>query len=295
MNKIFPSLVFGLLVASLTYGQTIPSTEPLGTQSTNTYHSNLSRYLDEHQWDDLFPHRYGKGLKDTINQLPDFYSLQAFESAANLFPNFLSEGDAILQNRELAAFLANAAQETSGGWPAAPGGYLAWGLYFLEETGQGHSNDYNDTTKKSYPGVPGQYYYGRGPKQLTWNFNYGQFSQAWYGSKDTLLTHPDLLSRDPVLSFASAIWFWMTPQFPKPSCHDIMTGKWQPTDHDTQQGRMAGFGATVNVINGGVECGSGSDIPKTKNRYDYFRYFCQYFGVSPGGNVTCTNQQPFGQ
>src|ERR1035438_237749 len=136
MNKIFPSLVFGLLVASLTYGQTIPSTEPLGTQSTNTYHSNLSRYLDEHQWDDLFPHRYGKGLKDTINQLPDFYSLQAFESAANLFPNFLSEGDAILQKRELAAFLANAAQETSGGWPAAPGGYLAWGVYFLEETGQ---------------------------------------------------------------------------------------------------------------------------------------------------------------
>jgi hypothetical protein len=35
--------------------------------------------------------------------------------------------------RELAAFLANIAQETSGGWNDAPGGYYKWGLYFIEE------------------------------------------------------------------------------------------------------------------------------------------------------------------
>ena len=58
---------------------------------------------------------------------------------------------------------------------------------------------------------------------------------------------------------------------------------------------MPGFGATVNVINGGVECGSGTDIPKTVYRYQYYKYFCEYFKVSPGENINCTNQKPFGQ
>ena len=33
----------------------------------------------------------------------------------------------------MSAFLANIAQETSGGWSNAPEGYFKWGLYFLEE------------------------------------------------------------------------------------------------------------------------------------------------------------------
>ena len=148
---------------------------------------------------------------------------------------------------------------------------------------------------KIIPVLMGAFYYGRGPKQLTWNYNYGQFSEAWYGSKDTLLQHPELLSRDPILSFASALWFWMTPQFPKPSCHDIIIGKWIPTSDDIQKGRLPGFGATVNVINGGVECGNGADIPKTKYRYQYYQFFCNYFQVSPGDNISCASQKPFGQ
>jgi len=165
----------------------------------------------------------------------------------------------------------------------------------LEENNIDRNNFYNDTSKKNYPGVNGKYYYGRGPKQLTWNYNYGQFSEAWFGSKDTLLQHPELLSKDPVLSFASAIWFWMTPQFPKPSCHDIMIGKWIPNASDTLKGRMSGFGATVNVINGGEECGTGKAAAKTQCRYDYYLYFCKYFQVPPGDNISCVNQKPFGQ
>jgi hypothetical protein len=87
----------------------------------------------------------------------------------------------------------------------------------------------------------------------------------------------------------------MTPQFPKPSCHDIIIGKWTPTSGDIQKGRLPGFGATVNVINGGVECGSGADIPKTWYRYQYYKYFCTYLKVSPGENISCTSQKPFGQ
>jgi hypothetical protein len=130
---------------------------------------------------------------------------------------------------------------------------------------------------------------------LSWNYNYGQFSEAWFGNKDSLLDHPDLLEKNPVLSFASAIWFWMTPQPPKPSCHDMMVGKWIPSADDSLKGRLPGFGATVNVINGGVECGLGTDAEKTAYRYKYYLYFCKYFRVEPGENIRCTTQVPFGR
>jgi len=295
MKGIFYILSFLLSLASISCGQNMQYAKPLKESLNNNNITNVNAYLTEKTWNDLFSHRYGIGLKDSIYHNPDFYSFTTFVKAARLFPAFLSDGDTIIQKRELAAFLANIAQETSGGWQTAPGGYFKWGLYFLEENATGQANIYNDTSKKNYPGIKGSNYYGRGPKQLTWNYNYGQFSEAWYGSKDTLLEHPELLSKYPLLSFASAIWFWMTPQFPKPSCHNIITGKWIPDSNDVKKGRLPGFGATVNVINGGVECGSGADIPKTIYRYNYYQYFCKYFNISPGDNITCTNQKPFGQ
>ncbi|MDP4263080.1 MAG: chitinase [Bacteroidota bacterium] len=266
---------------------------PLKEYSTrNNRRTNLVKYLDAVQWNELFPNRYSKGLKDSINNNPDFYSFQSFVKACNAFPGFLSAGDESMQKRELAAFLANIAQETSGGWPNAPGGYFKWGLYFLEE--QNKKNNYADTANRNYAPVAGKHYYGRGPKQLSWNYNYGQFSEAWFGTKDSLLIHPEWLSRDPVLSFASAIWFWMTAQPPKPSCHDIMTGKWKPNKDDISNNRLPGFGATVNVINGGVECGIQKELEKTAYRYDYYKYFCNYFHVQPGENISCLSQKPFG-
>lgn len=284
-----------LTFTNISCGQTTKLIKPLKDDLNNHHTTNVSKYLNENKWNELFPKRYGIGIKDSLNNNPDFYSFKIFVLAAKLFPSFLAEGNDSIQKRELAAFLANIAQETSGGWETAPGGYFKWGLYFLEETGSGVKHVYNDTSKKNYPGVDGEYYYGRGPKQLTWNYNYGQFSEAWFGNEDSLLEHPDLLSKNPLVSFASALWFWMTPQYPKPSCHDIIIGKWIPTSDDIQKGRLPGFGATVNVINGGVECGSGTDIPKTKYRYQYYQYFCNHFHVSAGDNINCSFQKPFGQ
>jgi len=37
--------------------------------------------------------------------------------------------------------------------------------------------------------------------------------------------------------------------------HDITTGFWVPNTEDTNAGFKAGFGATINVINGAQECG----------------------------------------
>lgn len=51
------------------------------------------------------------------------------------------------------------------------------------------------------------------------------------------LNNPEIVASDPVIAFKTAIWFWMTPQSPKPSCHDVMLGR-SPTD----PARPPGFG-----------------------------------------------------
>jgi len=291
-----PVIIALMLILSLNAfpQSTTPIKLPLQKALNSHAKTSLTSFLNDAKWNELFPNRHGfklqKGKKNTV----DFYSFKAFVAAAKVFPEFL-KGNITTQKRELAAFLANIAQETSGGWAEAPGGYFKWGLYFVEEKQDSLINSYADLTKKNYPPVPGKNYFGRGPKQLSWNYNYGQFSEAWFGSKDSLLHHPEWLAKDAVLSFASAIWFWMTPQFPKPSCHDIMVGNWKPTPNDLQKGRFPGFGATVNVINGGVECGLGKDLEKTTYRYEYYQYFCRYFHVSSGENINCSSQKPFGQ
>ena len=68
----------------------------------------VPNYLDAASWDKLFPHR------------DPLYTFQAFQAAAARFPGFLSEAASEGRRRELAAFLANIAQETSGGWAQAP-------------------------------------------------------------------------------------------------------------------------------------------------------------------------------
>ena len=288
-------IIFISILAINGFSQTaISAKEPIRLLDNEHKKTKLTKLLSEAKWNKLFPNRYGCNSIDPLKVTGDFYSFKAFVEAAKHFPDFLN-GDTETQKRELAAFLANIAQETSGGWAEAPGGYFKWGLRYVEENQKGIINPYADSSKKNYPPVAGKYYYGRGPKQLSWNYNYGQFSEAWFGSKDTLLLHPELLAEDGELAFASALWFWMTPQFPKPSCHDIMTGKWKPTANDLQKGRVPGFGATLNVINGGVECGNGNELEETSYRYEYYKYFCNYLHVLPGENITCTEQKPFGQ
>lgn len=74
-----------------------------------------------------------------------------------------------------------------------------------------------------------------------------------------LLGDPDLADRDATVAFKTALWFWMTPQAPKPSCHDVMKGQWKPGPKDVEAGRSGGYGTITNIINGGLECGKGPD------------------------------------
>lgn len=109
-----------------------------------------------------------------------------------------------------------------------------------------------------------------------------------------LVGNPDLVATDPVVSFRTAFWFWMTAQPPKPSCHAVATGQWTPTAADRAAGRAPpGYGVITNIINGGVECGKGENFSGA-DRIGYYKRYCDMLGVGYGSNLDCYNQQKFG-
>lgn len=219
------------------------------------------------------------------------------------YATFAGEGDLTTRKRELMAFLANISQETTGGWPTAPGGQYAWGLYFREEVGYEGTNNigYRDENNTQYPAAPGKSYHGRGPIQLSYNYNYGQASEFIFGDKNVLLANPERVIGEGVIAFQTGIWFWMAQQYPKPSCHDvIIPGKWTPTASQLAAGLKPGFGATVNIINGGIECGKGTEINKVLSRIGHYQRYTGIKQVSmelDGGNNAancgCANMPGF--
>ncbi len=236
--------------------------------------------MSEAQYEALFPER---------NELYDYASLI---EAAELYPEFCRTGSDDQRRRELAAFLANIAHETTGGWPDAPGGPYAWGLYFIEEVGceGGGCTGYCDPNNVQYPCAPGKTYHGRGPIQLSWNYNYGAFGEA---IGVDLLNQPELVTQNGAIAFQTALWFWMTPQAPKPSAHDVMTGGYVPTAMDIQLGRLPGFGLTINIINGGLECGMPGNT-KVEDRLGFFAAICDALQVDMGENLDCASMVPYG-
>ena len=121
------------------------------------------------------------------------------------------------------------------------------------------------------------------------NYNYGQAGNA-IGAD--LINNPDLVATDPTISFKTAIWFWMTPQASKPSSHNVIIGSWTPSAADTSTGRVPGYGVITNIINGGEECGHGSD-PRVADRIGFYKRYCDILGVSYGDNLDCYNQSHF--
>lgn len=213
-------------------------------------------------------------LKLYPNYNTSFYSYDAFVTAAKSFPGFTTQGSRTHRWREVAAFSAHVQQETAG-------------LYYVNEIDQ--SGNYCDATDTQYPCAPGQTYFGRGPLQLSWNYNYGAASEA-IGAD--ILSKPYLLSQDPVLAFKSSLWFWMTPSGSIPSIHDVIIGKWKPSKADREAGRKPGFGLTIDIINGGLECGKVT--PQAQNRVKYYKQFCKELRVSTGPNLSCASMQPWG-
>ena len=169
------------------------------------------------------------------------------------------------------------------------------GLFYLEEINKGaYCADWSAWVTAAYPCVGGQKYYGRGAKQLSWNYNYGAFSKAMFGDAEVLLEQPDLVATT-WLNFASSMWFYVTPQPPKPSMLQVVEGSWQPNAADSAANLQPGFGATTMIINGALECGAGPSNPTgASNRANYYRDFAARMGVDISGEkLTCSDSQPF--
>jgi len=201
-----------------------------------------------------------------------FYTYDAFIAAANTFPAFGTTGSSDDVRRELAAFFGQTSHETTGG-TRGNADQFQWGYCFKEEINQATSPPY----------------YGRGPIQLTGQSNYDLAGRAL--GLD-LVGNPNLVSSDAVVSFRTAMWFWMTAQGNKPSSHDVALGRWTPTAADNAAGRVPGYGVITNIINGGLECGMGQNDANV-DRIGYYTRYCGILGTTTGSNLDCYTQRNF--
>ncbi|WP_320728707.1 glycoside hydrolase family 19 protein [Enterobacter cloacae] len=256
--------------------------------------------LKESDWEYLFPLR----AKD--------YSYSNFLKAVGKFPalcdtyNDGRDSEAICR-KELATMFAHFAQETGGHESWRPEPEWRQALVYVREMGwsEGQKGGYNGECNpdvwqgQTWPcgkDKDGDFlsYFGRGAKQLSYNYNYGPFSEAMYGDVRTLLDKPELVA-DTWLNLASAIFFFAYPQPPKPSMLQVIDGTWQPNDHDKANGLVPGFGVTTQIINGGVECGGPTEIAQSQNRIKYYKEFANYLKVpEPADEVLgCANMKQF--
>ncbi|KAJ0052020.1 hypothetical protein Pint_00753 [Pistacia integerrima] len=242
----------------------------------------ISSLVSKDLFDSMFLHK-----DDNACPARNFYTYDIFLKATRCFPQFGNTGSLTVRKREIAAFLAQISHETTGGWATAPDGPFAWGLCFKEEVSP--QSDYCDSTNKEWPCHPGKSYKGRGPMQLSWNYNYGAAGKA-LGFDG--LKNPEIVANNSLIAFKTAIWFWMTEQKPKPSCHNVMVGKYRPTEADIAANRTAGYGLVTNIINGGLECGIANH-GGVNDRIGYFQRYATLFNVDTGPNLDCENQKSF--
>ena len=224
------------------------------------------------------------------------YTYLNFLKAVAKFPAFCgaySDGrDATaICRKSLAVMFAHFAQETGGHnkhWaePEWRQG-LVWAreMGWTEQMRNGYNSECDPAVWQGQTWPCGKFangdfksYFGRGSKQLSYNYNYGPFSLAMYGTVRTLLDNPEWVA-DTWLNLASAIFFFVYPQPPKPSMLHVIDGTWQPNSTDRASNLTPGFGVTTQIINGGVECGGTVEVAQSKNRISYYRSFAGYLNV----------------
>ena len=93
----------------------------------------------------------------------------------------------------------------------------------------------------------------------------------------------------------TAILFWMTPQSPKPSAHDVMVGNWTPSEANKAKGLTpAGFGITIMIINGNLEGNLDESDRRIARRVAFYREIAAQMGVSiQGEKVNTLGMRPF--
>lgn len=187
-----------------------------------------------------------------------FYTYKGLTDSSSAYPGFANTGDATTKKREAAALLANVSHETGG-------------LKYIVEQNTSNYGHYCDTSK-SY-GCPAgtKAYYGRGPLQLSWNYNYKAAGDALHID---LLHDPYKVEKDPAVSWKTALWFW-----------NAQKGAGTMTPHNAMVNNK-GFGETIRSINGDLEC-NGKNPDQRQNRIDLYKKFVGVLGTSAGGNLSC--------
>ncbi|CAM4242677.1 glycoside hydrolase family 19 protein [Vibrio neonatus] len=262
---------------------TVNAIKPLAESNPDNV-KRIESIISEADWEYLFPER-----------TPE-YTYRHFLQATGKFPAFCDtyedgrDSDAICR-KALATMFAHFTQETGGHTADWPVPEWRQGLVHVREMGWdetmrgGYNGECNPDVWQGQTWPCGTFengefksYFGRGAKQLSYNYNYGPFSEAMFGTVRTLLDNPEMVA-DTWLNFASAVFFFTYPQPPKPAMMHVIDGTWQPNDRDLANGLTPGFGVTTQIINGGVECGGSVEIAQSLNRIDYYKNFTQYLQV----------------
>jgi chitodextrinase len=195
-----PELQAALQAMQVLEDSVIDAIEP-GATSNPANVRRVESILDEEAWEQWFELR-----------APE-YTDRGFLQGVGKFPAFCSDttgadADPICR-KALATMLAHFVQETGGHDPSLAIPEWRQGLVYLREIGwdEDSANGYGDCNAQSsvwgeaYPcgvfaeGHPsaGEYksYFGRGAKQLSYNFNYGPFSRFVLGDVGPLLESPE--------------------------------------------------------------------------------------------------------
>jgi chitinase len=160
--------------------------------------------------------------------------------AKPLYSKFANSGDLTADKREVAAFFAHVAWETGN-------------LVFTDQQ-----------QKDPATGM----YWGRGPLQLTWDYNYMACGNA---IGQPLVAQPDLVSRDPIITWETALWFWLYDDSGKGFTSHTAIGR-------------GSFGDTLRVINS-IECTAGNSAQQ--GRIANYTKYCNQLTVDPGTQLTC--------
>jgi predicted chitinase len=202
--------------------------------------------VSEAQFNSMFPGRNG------------FYTYSGLVAATSAYPAFAKTGSDTVRRQEAAAFLANVSHETGG-------------LVYIVEQNTSNYPHYCDASQP-YGCPAGQAaYYGRGPIQLSWNFNY---KAAGDSLGIDLLRNPWLVEQDAAVAWKTGLWYWNT-----------QNGPGTMTPHNAMV-NGAGFGETIRSINGSIECNGGNPA-QVQSRVDSYNRFVGILGVPAGNNLYC--------
>lgn len=227
---------------------------------------NAEKVVSKQKFNELFPNRNSA------------YTYENFLKAIGKYPSICANADTC--KKILANMFGHFGQETAG-------------LKYLEEINKAKYCGGDAWSQVAYPCQPGKQYFGRGSKQLSHHYNYGAFSNAMFGTPMLLLEHPELVATT-WLNFASGMWFFVTPQSPKPSILNVVEGKWKPNAVDKASGLVNGFGTSIQIINGGQECSGGPHPEKAVSRAEYYKGYASKLGLDiTGEQLSCAGMGKF--